>query len=255
MLQEWRKFGATTYAGYIIGFPGDTRESVLRDIEIIKKELPLDLLEFFYLTPLPGSGDHKILLKDGQWMDPDLNKYDLNHRVSKHPVMSDDEWDEAYRAAWNAYYTPDHMATILRRAAAHRKGRPGNKLFLMCWFYFMLKFEDIHPLEGGYFRLKFRKDRRPDLPRQNPVGFYLGYGAEIVCKHVQYGLALAGILPTYWRIKKSPARYDYSDTAIAPAGANEAGMLDMFSKTRGGMEELDRQRKQKAIINEARARG
>src|SRR5271169_3213398 len=51
MLQKWREHGAITCAGYIIGFPGDTKDSVLRDIEIIKRELPLDILELFYLTP------------------------------------------------------------------------------------------------------------------------------------------------------------------------------------------------------------
>ncbi len=81
MLQKWRDHGAITYAGYILGFPADTKESILRDIEIIKRELPLDILEFFFLTPLPGSEDHKVLLAKGVWMDRDINKYDLNHRV------------------------------------------------------------------------------------------------------------------------------------------------------------------------------
>ena len=61
MLQAWRKAKVMTYAGYILGFPTDTPESIARDIEIIKKELPIDILEFFYLTPLPGSEDHKKL--------------------------------------------------------------------------------------------------------------------------------------------------------------------------------------------------
>src|SRR6185369_11791719 len=52
MLLAWKHAGIVTYCGYILGFPGDTRESVLHDIEVIKKELPVDLLEFFYLTPL-----------------------------------------------------------------------------------------------------------------------------------------------------------------------------------------------------------
>ena len=88
MLQKWRDHGAITYAGYILGFPADTKESIVRDIEIIKRELPLDILEFFFLTPLPGSEDHKVLWQKGVWMDPDMNKYDLNHRVSHHPQMS-----------------------------------------------------------------------------------------------------------------------------------------------------------------------
>ena len=48
MLQKWRDHGAITYAGYILGFPNDTKESILRDIEMIKRELPLDILEFFF---------------------------------------------------------------------------------------------------------------------------------------------------------------------------------------------------------------
>ncbi|MGH6727720.1 MAG: B12-binding domain-containing radical SAM protein, partial [Pseudolabrys sp.] len=51
MLQMWRNHGAITYAGYILGFPADSKESILRDIEIIKRELPIDILEFFFLTP------------------------------------------------------------------------------------------------------------------------------------------------------------------------------------------------------------
>jgi hypothetical protein len=65
MLQAWRKRKVVTYAGYILGFPTDTPESIARDIEIIKKELPIDILEFFFLTPLPGSEDHKTLLAKG----------------------------------------------------------------------------------------------------------------------------------------------------------------------------------------------
>ena len=54
-----------------------------------------------------------MLLEKGAWMDSDLNKYDLDHRVSHHPKMSDAEWEEAYRGAWSAYFTPDHVRSIL----------------------------------------------------------------------------------------------------------------------------------------------
>ena len=61
MLLDWKKVGAIITAGYIIGFPFDTPESVRQDVEIIKKELPVDILGFTLLTPLPGSEDHKVL--------------------------------------------------------------------------------------------------------------------------------------------------------------------------------------------------
>ena len=99
---------------------------IARDIEIIKRELPLDILEFFFLTPLPGSEDHKVLLQKSIWMDADMNKYDLNHRVSHHSTMSDAEWEDAYRAAWSAFYTPEHVRTIALRGLQARSARPAE---------------------------------------------------------------------------------------------------------------------------------
>ena len=89
-----------TYAGYILGFPTDTPETIARDIEIIKRELPIDILEFFYLTPLPGSEDHKKLLLRQIPMDPDMNKYDLEHACTAHPLMSREVWERVYADAW-----------------------------------------------------------------------------------------------------------------------------------------------------------
>jgi hypothetical protein len=90
----------------------------VRDISIIQRELPLDLLEFFRLTPLPRSEDHKRLLVSGAPMDSDMNKYDLEHVCTTHARMSKAEWERAYQLAWETYYTPEHMATVMRRAVA-----------------------------------------------------------------------------------------------------------------------------------------
>ena len=88
MLQGWRRVRVSTHAGYILGFPSDTPEGIARDVEIIKKELPVDLLEFFLLTPLPGSEDHKNLYLSGARLEPDMNKYDLEHLCTEHPRMT-----------------------------------------------------------------------------------------------------------------------------------------------------------------------
>ena len=154
MLQAWHKAGISTWAGYILGFPGDTRESILRDMEIIKKELPLDVLELFILTPLPGSEDHQKLWKQGVWMDADLNRYDLHHRVVHHARMSDEEFDRTYRDAWRAYYTPEHIETVARRHGAIRGRDPAEPAQFMTMFKIMFEAEGIHPLEGGIVRMK-----------------------------------------------------------------------------------------------------
>ena len=107
MLQAWRRAKVMTWAGYILGFPTDTPESIARDIETIKRELPIDILEFFFLTPLPGSEDHKVLYLKGARMDPDMNHYDLEHVCADHAIMSADTWRGVYRDAWARYYSDD----------------------------------------------------------------------------------------------------------------------------------------------------
>jgi Radical SAM superfamily len=247
MLQKWRDHGAITYAGYILGFPGDSKETILRDIEIIKRELPLDILEFFFLTPLPGSEDHKVLWQKGTWMDPDMNKYDLNHRVSHHPKMSDVEWEDAYRAAWAAYYTPEHVRTILRRSAACRIGRPGTTLTTILWFYLMIAFEGVHPLEGGALRLKFRRDRRQGMRRESPLVFYPRYAGETLVKAWRYWRVYKRFKATLEEALAASDRWTYTDLAIAPPRSDEFDALDLYHATRGGEAALARMRRDEAI--------
>jgi len=252
MLQKWRDHGATTYAGYILGFPGDTKESILRDIEIIKRELPLELLEFFNLTPLPGSEDHKNMLARGEWMDPDLNKYDLDHRVTHHAKMSDKEWDEVYQEAWSSYYSRDHLKTILKRAAAHRRGRPGNKLFLIAWFYLTVKIEGVHPLEGGFFRKKFRLDRRSSMPIESPFVFYPRFVAETVWKQARYAANILSFYLIYREVKRDPERRSYTDRAIEPDVEDMLADLEMIQSTRGGEEWVAQNKRNREIVENAR---
>jgi len=244
MLQQWRAVGAITYAGYIIGFPGDTKDSVIRDIEIIKRELAVDILEFFILTPLPGSEDHQKLAKAGVWMDPDMNKYDLNHRVSHHPKMSDQEWEEAYRAAWDTFYTDEHIRTILRRAAAHPKGRPGTALTTILWFKLMILFEGVHPLEGGALRLKSRRDRRHGLPIESPLVFYPRHWADTARKAWGYFRVWRQARATLKDVLAAPDRLTYRDLAITPPEDDEFETLSLYSATAGGGSALAKKRRE-----------
>lgn len=194
MLEAWHHVGALTYAGYILGFPTDTPESILRDIKTIQDELPVDLLEFFILTPLPGSEDHKVLHEKGVKMASDLNTYDIVHVTTAHPVMSDAEWLDIYERAWDAYYTPEHVEKVIHRA--REWGYPAdNMMTKLLHFYACPKIEKVHPLEGGLFRLKYRLDRRYGLPIENPLVFYPRYVWETISKFSRFFLM-------YYRFKK-----------------------------------------------------
>jgi hypothetical protein len=183
-------------------------------------------------------------------MDGDLNKYDLNHRVTHHTRMSDAEWEEAYRAAWTNYYTPEHMRTIMRRAAAHPLGRPGTALTTMLWFKLMVLYEAVHPLEGGAFRLKFRRDRRHGMKLESRFVFYPRYAAEIVVKAWRYLRVYREAKRSLKQVMAAPDRWTYTDLAIAPPLENELDTLDLFHVTSGGEAAVARSRRDDA----ARAR-
>ena len=220
MLLAWKKVGIVTYCGYILGFPGDTRESIIHDIEVIKRELPVDLLEFFYLTPLPGSEDHKNLYLAGIEMDADLNKYDLNHAVTAHPKMSKEEWEQTYADAWATYYTDKHVETVLRRAIATGTS-PGKTMFFITWFKGCIGIEGIHPLEGGFFRRKVRQNRRGGLRLENPLVFYPRYFIESLRKQFRWISLYLHLRMIYRKVRKDPARFEYMDTALEPVTDHE----------------------------------
>lgn len=220
MLLAWKQVGIVTYCGYILGFPGDTRESVLHDIEVIKRELPVDLLEFFYLTPLPGSEDHKRLHMAGVIMDPDLNKYDLNHAVAPHAKMSKTEWEQTYADAWATYYTNEHIETVLRRAVATGTS-PGKTMFFITWFKGCTGIEGIHPLEGGFLRRKVRYNRRSSMPLESALLFYPRYLAESLLKQFRWISLYLRLRLIYWKVKQDPARLEYVDTALEPVTDHE----------------------------------
>jgi Radical SAM superfamily len=232
MLLAWKARGIITLAGYILGFPADTPETIRRDIAIIQKELPLDVLEFFCLTPLPGSEDHQVLWRKGVAMDPDLNKYDVEHVCTAHPKMSKKEWEAIYREAWSFYYTPEHMETLLRRAAA--TGIPmGSFVKVLVTFATMVRLENVHPLQAGILRLKHPSERRPGLPRERPWIFWPRFVWETLNRHA----ILVGMIGQLFLLKMAIARDPdapaYTDQALTPVREDEDVTLDLLTKTTG----------------------
>lgn len=253
MLQAWRSRGAFLFAGYILGFPGDTRESIVRDIEIIKSELPVDVLQFGFLTPLPGSEDHKKMHEAGTWMDPDLNKYNLHHRVSHHPLMSDADWDAAYRDCWRLWFNDAHMATVARRHAARPGGRPRKAVQYVNDFRMLWEIEGLNALEGGVLRRKRRASRRPTLRREAPLLFEIKYGLETVRKVARYLLKYRTARRIARKAEADPNRYAYTDTAITPVSEEETDTLALFQETAGGEAFVEKKRKQDAMLEAVQA--
>jgi hypothetical protein len=218
MLQAWRERGVLTYAGYILGFPADTPASIERDIKTIQREIPIDILEFFMLTPLPGCADHKALQQQGVWMDPDMNRYDAEHVTTAHPRMSAAEWADIYRRAWHLYYSPEHIETLLRRAQAC--GPRAKRLAAMIFLYYgSYRFENVHPLQCGVLRRKVRTTRRPGLPRENPLLFYPRRLWEICSTYATAGTYYLWLQRLRQRIERDPRAASYTDLALSKPDA------------------------------------
>jgi radical SAM superfamily enzyme YgiQ (UPF0313 family) len=245
LFQAWHDVGALTYAGYILGFPGDTPESIERDIRIIQRELPVDLLEFFILTPLPGSQDHKELHAAGVWMEPDMNKYDLEHVTTAHSNMSPEELQHIYRKAWDIYYEPAHVLRVLRRARACGYP-PDNMMMKLLVFHASIKFEKIHPLEGGIFRRKYRQDRRSGLGIENPLVFWTRFVAENVSKYARFARMYLAHRQIARIAAKLPEISPEEDVALRPAQDDDWQALSIYNATDAAKNAVDRVRRKKA---------
>ena len=111
----------------------------------------------------------------------------------------------------------------------------------------MILFEGVHPLEGGALRLKYRRDRRSGMPRENPLVFYARYWGGTVLKAFNYARVYLRCKAMLNAALKAPDRWTYSDLAIAPPKADEFDALDLYHATTGGEAALKRKYRDDAI--------
>ncbi|MCW4115082.1 radical SAM protein [Aurantimonas sp. MSK8Z-1] len=252
MLLAWKAEGIITLAGYILGFPSDTPESIRRDIRILQEELPLDVIEFFCLTPLPGSEDHQTLWKKGVAMEKDLNIYDVEHVCTAHEKMTKAEWEAIYQEAWSLYYSRDHMRTLIRRAVA--TGVPVASLVkVLVSFATTVRLENVHPLQSGLLRLMHPSERRPTLAPLPAWKFWPRFAWKTVRTHALLAGEIVRLVATAYRIAKDPASKTYSDLALTPVAEDDEQTLSLFTKTSGGQASVTHVKKVAQLTGAGRA--
>ncbi|MFZ5735340.1 MAG: B12-binding domain-containing radical SAM protein [Pseudomonadota bacterium] len=242
MLLAWKAHGIITLAGYILGFPADTPESIRADIDIIKRELPIDVMEFFCLTPLPGSEDHQTLWRAGVAMDSDLNTYDVEHVCTAHPLMSRPEWEAIYQEAWSRYYTPEHIETLLRRAAATGI-KISSLVKLLAIFSTAVRVEGVHPLQCGLFRQRHPSERRPGLAAPHPLLFWPRFAFDSVRKTAAILTAFAKVAAIGFRVARDPQRHAYTDQALTPVADEDASSLGLLTQSVSAKQAVAHQKK------------
>jgi hypothetical protein len=159
--------------------------------------------------------------------------------------MSKAEWEKLYRDAWAIYYTPSHIEAILRRAQAC-----GINIWrlaqIILWFAQSLTIEKVHPLQGGFVRLKNRHERRPELPVEPVWKFYPQLTWEVIVKHARVAAAAWRIFRIYRRVAAG-AHIPYTDQAMTPVSDDETQALELFTQNKSARDAVDRARKIKML--------
>jgi hypothetical protein len=165
--------------------------------------------------------------------------------------MSKAEWDKLYRDAWAIYYTPSHIETILRRAQAY-----GINIWrlaqIILWFAQSLTIEKVHPLQGGFVRLKNRHERRPELPIEPVRKFYAQLTWEVIVKHARVAAAAWRIFRIYRRVS-ADAHIPYTDQAMTPVSDDETQRLELFTHNESAREAVYRARRIKMLTESSAA--
>ncbi|TLY29736.1 MAG: radical SAM protein [Ignavibacteria bacterium] len=164
--------GIATHAGYILGLPFDTPESIKQDIAELQR-IGFDSASFYILTPLPGSKDHQRWWHDRRWMDEDFNTYDSAHVAVAPERMTKDELMEAYRTTWEQFYSTEHMVNVLK-TWRHDWRYYWDRIFFFAWYLYASRIERLHPMNCGFWTVRHRRDRRAGFPVEAPLTFWWG---------------------------------------------------------------------------------
>ena len=153
-------------------------------------------------------------------MDPDMNKYDLEHVTTAHARMSARSGKRSIATPTPAITRTSMSRRFSSRAAAN--GLRMNKVAdVMTAFSSAARIEGVHPLQCGIVRRKIRTSRRHGMPIVNPLIFYPVRAVEFVSVVAQW-------LTVGWRyhsIKKrvlaDPGHKSYLDDATRPVSIDE----------------------------------
>ncbi len=135
-------------------------------------------------------------------MDPDMNRYDLEHVVVEHPVMRREDWTTIYWRAWDIYYTRAHGADHAR--GCRHRGKQMKVMAIMAFKGFPW-IEGVHPIQGGILRRKIRSQRRSGLPLEPALLFYPRRFAEASWVSLRWGWLCLSLKAMAWRMIAIPA--------------------------------------------------
>jgi len=216
LVAHCHSLGITCHAGYMIGLPFDTIDSIKRDVAELQRMM-FDSASFYVLTPLPGSKDHQRWWREGRWMHEDFNAYDSAHVAVKPDRMSSDELMEAYRNTWEQFYSTEHMVNVLKIWKPDRYSYK-ERLSFFAWYLYSSRIERLHPMNCGFWTVRRREDRRSGFSQEAFISFWWNQSKHLASR-------LCGIVKLFFQLEEVWLR-------SRPKSNIEEALLDLISKTK-----------------------
>ncbi len=117
-----------------------------------------------------------------------------------------------------------------------------NKLLL---FSACVRFEKIHPLQGGFIRRRYRHDRRHGLPMESALRFYANNLLHNINVYTRLTFLYFHYLFICKRVEWDPRPYD--DLATGEVEEEQLDELQIFTETAGGKDALNTARRKAAV--------
>ncbi len=101
---KWAKeVGLMTVANVVLGFPGETKETIWETVKFIDRIKPSDV-GYYIATPYPGTPLYEQVVKDGLLKTTDFNKFDTATPVFDVGTMTGEELREMRERAFQRFY-------------------------------------------------------------------------------------------------------------------------------------------------------
>jgi radical SAM superfamily enzyme YgiQ (UPF0313 family) len=147
-----RSGGITTHFSNILGFPGDTEDSILHHLDVLKSMRP-DVASFYILTPIPGTEQYDEFLEKGLIYERNMDRFDATTLTWSHPNLSGKSLNDLLQHCYREFFSSTDVFTKIASVSAKSWDfRMPARLLAVAGYPLQSRFavrQNVHPMSGG----------------------------------------------------------------------------------------------------------